>query len=94
RRLERIRAIVRQTALIEAGRAEARLAQLETLGQRTAGLIAGYASRTDAQCGEDLARQGAFVAGLARMAETTRTDIARARDNADRRAAEAAAAER
>ncbi|WP_050805620.1 hypothetical protein, partial [Novosphingobium nitrogenifigens] len=93
-RLEKLRAIARQTALAEAGRAEAQLAQLETLGQRTASLISDYAQRDDATLAEDLVRQRAFVAGLSQLAVNTRNDIARARDNADRRAAEAAAAER
>jgi hypothetical protein len=94
KRLEKLRAIARQTALSEAGRAEARLADLETLGQRTATLITGYAARTDADCGADLVRQRIYLGELQRMATRTEVDVARARDQADARAAEAAAAER
>jgi len=94
RRLEKLRAIARQNALAEAGRAEARLASLETLGQRTATLITGYATRTDAECAADLVRQRVYLGELQRMAVRNETDIARARDHADARAAEAAAAER
>ena len=93
-RLEKLRAIARQTALAEAGRAEARLASLETLGQRTAALITGYATRTDADCGADLVRQRVYLGELQTMATRTCGDIARARDHADQRAAQAAAAER
>jgi hypothetical protein len=94
KRLEKLRAIARQNALAEAGRAEARLAQLEQLGQRTAALITGYAARTDAQSGGDLVRQRTYLAELQRMTVRTADDIARAREQADARAAQAAAAER
>ena len=87
KRLEKLRAIARQTALSEAGRAEARLADLETLGQRTATLITGYATRTDADCGADLVRQRIYLGELQRMATRTEADVARARDQADARAA-------
>jgi hypothetical protein len=94
KRLEKLRAIARQNALAEAGKAETRLAGLETLGQRTATLITGYATRTDAQCGADLVRQRIYLGELQSMATRTAADIARARDHADARGAQAAAAER
>ena len=94
RRLEKLRAIARQNALAEAGRAEARLAQLETLGTRTAALITGYAARTDAACGGDLSSQRVYLGELQRMVARNDGDIARAREHADARAAQAAAAER
>jgi hypothetical protein len=93
-RLEKMRAIARQTALAEAGRAEARLAHLEQLGRRTAALIADYGTRADAECAGDLVRQRHYLGELERMVTTNRADIARAREAADTRSAEAAAAER
>jgi len=93
-RLERLRAIARQGALAEAGKAESRLAQLEQLGQRTTTLISDYALRQDAACGGDLASQRVYLGELQRVVERNRADIARARAAADARAAEAAAAER
>jgi hypothetical protein len=93
-RLERLRAITRQAALAEAGKAEQRLAQLEHLGTRTAGLIDGYARRTDAACGGDLASQRVYLGELQRIVTSTNEDIVWARAAADARAAEAAAAER
>ena len=94
KRLEKLRAIARQNALAEAGRAEARLAQLEALGTRTHALITGYAARTDAECGADLARQRVYLGELQRMVVRNAGDIAHAREQADARAAQAAAAER
>jgi hypothetical protein len=94
KRLEKLRAIARHNALAESGRAEARLANLEGLGQRTATLIAQYATRSDAECGADLARQRVYLGELQRVVVANQTDVARARVDADARAAEAAAAER
>ncbi len=94
KRLETLRGIARQTALAEAGKAEARLAELEHLGSRTAALITGYAMRSDAQSGGDLARQRIYLGELERMVARNAADIARAREQADARAAQAAAAER
>lgn len=93
-RLERLRAITRQTALGEAAKAEAALAQVTALGTRTANLIAAYGARRDAADAAALQHMRSFIAGLARIGETTATDLVRARAHADARAAEAAAAER
>ncbi|WP_428333093.1 hypothetical protein [Novosphingobium sp.] len=93
-RLEKLRGIAGHNALAEAGRAETRLAGLEMLQARTNALITGYASRTDAQCGADLARQRIYLGELQGMVGRNDSDVARARDQADARAAEAAAAER
>jgi hypothetical protein len=94
RRLEKLRAIARQNALAEAGRAEARLAQLTQLGERTAGLLAAYGARTDAASGADLASQRLYLGELEKIASRNEADIATARDQADALAAQAAAAER
>jgi hypothetical protein len=94
RRLERLRGIARQTALTEAARAEATLAQVANLKERTAALIEAYRLRRDAQTGEHLRQSQQFVAGLTRIADQTAADLVRAREAADARAAEAAEAER
>ena len=94
KRLEHLRALARASALAEAGRAEARLAQLNGLGERTAALIAGYAARSDAQCGADLLSQRHYLDELNKLAGRNAADVERARAAADARAAEAAVAER
>lgn len=94
RRLERLRSIARQSALAEAARAEAALAQVANLQARTAALIDAYRLRRDATTGADLKQSQRFVAGLTRIADQTAADLARAREAADTRAAEAAEAER
>lgn len=94
RRLERLRGIARQTALAEAARAEATLAQVANLEARTAALIEAYRLRRDATTGQDLRQSRQFVAGLTRIADATAADLVRAREAADARAAEAAEAER
>lgn len=94
RRLERLRAITRQTALGEAAKAETTLAQMITLEMRTAALITAYSARRDASEAAELQRMQQFVGGLTRIADTTAGDLARARSQADARAAEAAEAER
>lgn len=94
RRLERLRAITRQTALGEAAKAEAALAQVMNLEARTAALIEAYTVRRDATDAAGLQQVQQFVAGLTRIADATAQDLARARTHADTRAAEAAEAER
>ena len=94
RRLERLRSIARQTALTEAARAEATLAQVASLEARTAALIDAYRLRRDATTGAELQQAKGFVAGLTRIADSTAADLVRAREAADARAAEAAEAER
>ena len=82
KRLEKLRAIARQDALAEAGRAEARLAQLTQLGERTASLVGAYGARTDAASGADLASQRLYLGELVKMASRNQADIAAARDHA------------
>ena len=94
RRLERLRAITRQTALGEAAKAEAALTQVANLEARTAALIEAYGLRRDATDAGELQRLRQFVGGLSHIAATTAGDLARARAHADARAAEAAEAER
>ena len=94
RRLERLRGIARQSALAEAARAEATLAQVSNLEARTAALIEAYRLRRDARDGAELRQAKQFVSGLNRIADRAAADLARARAAADARAAEAAEAER
>lgn len=93
-RLERLRAIAHRQAMVAAGQAEGTLAQLQNLAARTDDLARTYAARTDADDGAALAHQGAFRAGLERIARSTAGEIDTARRIADTRAAEAAAAQR
>lgn len=94
RRLERLRAITRRNALAAAGQAEARLAQLQSLADRTGAMITDYAHRRDATDGAALQQVQRFVQGLHGIVGTTEQDIVRARALADQRAQEAASAER
>jgi hypothetical protein len=94
RRLERLRGIARQTALAEAAKAEAALAQVAGLQARTEALIAAYRLRRTAEDGAELLQTRQVVAGLSRIASVMAEDLVRARTAADARAAEAAEAER
>ena len=93
-RLEKLRAIAKQSAVTEAARAENALAQLQALADRTQGLVADYAGRTDARDGADLRMLNRFTGGLQGIAATAAADADRARAIADRRQQELAAAER
>ena len=94
RRLERLREIGHQQAMIAAGHAEGTLAQLHNLATRTDALAQTYAARTDARDGASLADIGAFRAGLERIVRSTAGEIDTARRIADARAADVSAAER
>jgi len=93
-RLERMRDIARRTAIVEAGRAEGTLAQLQGLAERTSRMSAEYATRSDAGDAASLQQMARFVAGLDRIVAGTSADAARARQVADARALDVAAAER
>jgi hypothetical protein len=93
-RLEKIRAIAKQTAAGEAARAETTFAQLSLLASRTGALAAEYAARTDATTGAELRQLGKFTAGLQGICATTQADAKRAQAIADRRQQELAAAEK
>jgi hypothetical protein len=93
-RLEKIRAIAKQTAVTEAARAEQTLAQLNSLAERTRALRNDYAARTNMADGAELSRMVRFVGGLQGIATTTEADVRRAHALADRRQAELANAER
>lgn len=93
-RLEKVRAIAKQTAITEAARAETTYAQLSALAARTGDLAADYAARTDAADGAALAGLRRFASGLQGIRATTQADAARAQAIADRRQIELASAER
>ncbi|HWU02990.1 MAG TPA: hypothetical protein VN222_09660 [Novosphingobium sp.] len=93
-RLEKVRAIAKQSAVTEAARAESTLTQLQMLAERTGRLAADYANRTDVADGADLLRLSRFTGGLQGIHATTLADADRARAIADRRQQELAAAER
>jgi hypothetical protein len=94
RRLERVRAIAKQSAATAAAEAEGTLAQLQALAARTGNLAADYAGRNDARDGMSLQQIGRFAGGLQGISETTRADALRAQSIADVRQQELAAAER
>ena len=93
-RLERVRAIAKQSAATQAAEAEATLTRLHDLASRTRDLAGDYANRQDLRDGADLVRLGHFTRGLHGVLASTEADVARARALADRRLAELAAAER
>lgn len=93
-RLERVRAIARQTAASEAAQAESTFAQLQALAARCGNLAAAYNGCADAQDGADLRRLVVFAAGLQTVCRNTSADAARAQALADLRQRELASAER
>lgn len=93
-RLEKIRAIAKQTAVTAAAEAEGTLAQLEALAARTGRMADDYAARSDAADGLALRQFGIFADGLRGISTSTLADAARARTIADSRQTELAMAER
>lgn len=82
-RLEKLRAIAKQTAATEAAQAESTLAQLQNLSERTRTLAANYAARRDAPDGGALHQVGRFISGLQTLTRTTDGDALRAQSIAD-----------
>lgn len=93
-RLERVRAIARQTALGEAARAEGTLAQLSALAERTRAMSEDYHASGLLGDGHQLRQLGAFVAGLQGISAATANDLTQARSIADARQHDLAQAER
>ena len=93
-RLEKLRAHAKQTAALEAARAEGTLNQLEALAARTQAMAADYRGRTTLSDGMELRQLGQFVAGLTGVSSTTRSDALQARQLADLKQQELAQAER
>lgn len=94
RRLEKIRAIAKQTAALEAAQAESTLTQLKSLSERTRALAADYASRREMADGAALHQVGRFVTGLQAISRTTHGEAQRAQSIADAKQLQLAAAER
>lgn len=93
-RLEKLRAIAKQTAATEAAQAESTLAQLRSLSERTRRLAEGYSARRDANDGAALHQVGRFVSGLQTLTRTTEGDALRARSIADAKQQQLLEAER
>lgn len=94
KRLERVRAIARETAAADAVEAEGTLARLLALAGRTSDLAGSYSGRADARDAFELQQLLRFALGLDQVARATRADSARAQELADHRQAELATAER
>ena len=94
RRLEKIRAIAKQTAALESAQAESTLNQLRTLSARTRQMATDYASRREMTNGAALHQVARFVSGLQTLTRTTDGDAARAESIADAKQRLLAEAER
>ncbi|MCT2398173.1 hypothetical protein [Novosphingobium mangrovi (ex Huang et al. 2023)] len=94
RRLEKIRAIAKQTAAAEAARAEGTLTQLRALSERTRRMASDYGNRREVHDGAALRQLGRFVVGLQAISRTTDGDALRAQSIADAKQRELAEAER
>lgn len=95
KRLEKIRAIAKQTAARDAAAAESTLGQLRALSERTSRLADDYAARGSAQQdGAALRQLSGFVDGLGTLTRNTRADASRAEAIADAKLRILAEAER
>lgn len=94
RRLEKIRAIAKQTAALESAQAESTLTQLRALSDRTRQMASDYASRREMTDGAALYHVGRFVNGLQTLSRTTDGDALRAQSIADAKQRQLAEAER
>lgn len=94
RRLEKIRAIARQTAAIEAAQAESTLSRLRDLSERTRRMADDYATRREMTDGGALHQVGRFVGGLQAIRQATQGDALRAQSIADAKQLLLAEAER
>lgn len=83
RRLERLRAIAKQTAAADAARAEGTLSQLLALAERTRTLAADYTVQEGPINGAALRRLTDFAGGLQTIAANTSGDAEAARGVAD-----------
>ncbi len=94
RRVERVRAIEKQTLIGHAADAERTLAQMSALAVRTSGLAGDYALRCDAHDGAALRQVRGFAIGLQAVSADTRASARGAEAHADRLAIDLALAER
>lgn len=93
-RLEKVRALAKQTAVREAAQAEGTLTQLEALAARTGAMAYEYRDRTGNSDGLELRQRGSFVTGLGGITAATLGDAVQARAVADHKQQELAQAER
>ncbi|MFO1255767.1 MAG: hypothetical protein U1E37_08895 [Sphingomonadaceae bacterium] len=93
-RLEKVRAIARQAAALEAAQAEGTLAQLRALADKTRAMADDYRTSSASHDGQELRQLGLFVAGLTSISATTMHDAVQAQALADRKQEELALAER
>ncbi len=94
RRLEKLRAIAKQTAAREAAEAESTLSHLRALTDRTGKLAADYGARRGSVDGASLRQLAGFVDGLGKLTRTTQADAQRAEAIADAKLRMLAEAER
>ncbi len=93
RRLERLRAVAKQQVAVESATAEGVYSQLHMLTDRTRRLASDYAARGDAVNGYELTQSSHFAAGLCRIVHSTQAETDTARQLADSKMIELAAAE-
>lgn len=93
-RLEKVRAIAKQAAALDAAQAEGALTQLEALAYRTQAMADDYRGRTAICDGLALRQLAQFVSGLTGITAATQGDAAQARIVADRKHQDLALAER
>ena len=94
RRLERVREVAKQTAVMESAEAEGTLGQLVALRDRTRAIAASYRPPVAETDGGDLRRMRAFVEGVGRLTGKTEQDITAAQSRADALRGDLAAAQR
>lgn len=94
RRLERLRAIAKHAAAAEAANAEGTLLKLRDLSERTRSLADGYSLKAGLENAAQLRRTSMFLHGLNDLSEVANRDAEQARQVADARQADLAAAER
>lgn len=94
RRLEKVRALAKQQAAMQAAEAEGTLAHLKALAARTRAMADAYHDLAALGDGQALRQQVQFIQGLAGITAATRRDAASAQASADARQQELALAER
>lgn len=94
RRLEKIRAIARQTAAVEAAQAESTLSKLRDVSERTHRMTQDYGSRRGMSDAAALHQVGRFLDGLRAIHRTAEGDALRAQSIADAKQKILAEAER
>ncbi|MEQ1499549.1 MAG: hypothetical protein ABL914_12915 [Novosphingobium sp.] len=94
RRLEKVRALAKQQAALQAAAAEGTLAQLSALAARTQAMANGYRDLSAIGDGQALRQLAQFTLGLAGITHATSRDAASAQTTADQLQQELALAER